>query len=240
MWALLFLGLRFPDWSLVASAGLGPTGGWGGCCACSLPPGPGLPPAHLLRPSEEPARAPGGRCHQLLQGTNKGASSWEGLTAGGQAGRKVRQGGSAVHTASPTSTPVYDQVLFRAQVQCHRPSSPSTFQEPARAAGTQDLRPRGPVGAMFASPPWRCQNGQLSSYPAHRVGAAGQGVPEEGEGPPAPPPAQHSQGPGCPLAQPGRTQWTSWMWPERAGVQCLHVQWSHTRLQLPWRPTCPL
>lgn len=136
-------GLRLsPADSRVASPGLCPLAGGGGCAVPSL---------SCLLPSPQRSRPGlGGRCHQLLQGTNKGASSWEGPTAAGQAGGKVRGKGGSAATRGPHPRPG----LWPGPVAGAGPASPP-FREPARAAGVSisGARPGHRSGELHRASP---------------------------------------------------------------------------------------
>lgn len=116
---------------------------------CPLVGGVGaVPAAPRARPPTCPLpRALRGLCHgsrpgdatSSFQETNKGASSWEGLTAGVQAGRKVRREGQlpTLHRPPPPR--------FMARSCCGHRSSVTTLPPPASSRNQPELQaPRHP------------------------------------------------------------------------------------------------
>lgn len=150
---------------------------------------PGLPPAHLPGTQRGACRGSDRQSHHAPSKDKQGASSWEALTAGGQAA--ARAGRGLLSTARPHPVPVYGQVLLRARVQRQHPSSSWHRPEPTSAPGTSAPR--------LLTPLTRRKRAVVPlSGPQNR--AVTQGVDEDAASPAplcAPPPeSELSSGPG--------------------------------------------
>lgn len=122
---------------------------WEGWALCLQPPGSGSgsePPAHFPK---GPARSlprlrqpmPRSSCKQRCQFLQR-ADSW------GPGWKRVCQG--QVSTSQPHPVPVYGQVLLRARVQRHHPSS--SWHLPGTSLGCRNQGSREPGGPRRAAP----------------------------------------------------------------------------------------
>ena len=129
-----------------------------------------------------PARASGGTSWRQRaippapSGTNSGASPGRGRQLQARPGGKSTREGQ-LSTLRPRPSPVYGQVLLRAQVQHHHPSSTSRAGT-SQGRGSQRLggHDAGLVGTAFASHPQRRGPGRCVPGPRHSTSAAAQGA----------------------------------------------------------------